>query len=89
MMGGQEEISVPTGDLPTGIVARCNYDRVADNRAKAIDLGTELYLDRLSYLQCYRRLGLIRDKRRVWGDKGRRRDGRGVGDSWSGCQSYG
>jgi hypothetical protein len=78
---GQQEVRIAASDLVAGVSRRDN-DGVADDGAEPVDLSAQLDLDRLALLQLYRRLGLIRGERGVWGDEGGRRNGRGVGDSF-------
>ena len=58
-----------------------NNDSVADNRAEAIDLGTELDLDGLAGAELGLSLFGVGDERRIGRDVGARRDGARVRDT--------
>lgn len=76
-MCSQNEICLPSGDL----VGSSDNDIVANDRAEAIDLGTELDLDNLSLLQCDSGFLCIGLEGCVRGDVGARRDGGAVSNA--------
>lgn len=80
-MGSQDQVGRATRDDLVGLVLGMGQNGVADNGAKAVDLGSELDLDGLAGLDLGRSLGLVGRQGGVGGNIGSGRDGCGMRES--------
>lgn len=78
IVGGQHQIGLAAGDGLASLLGGSGDDGVANNGTEAIDLGAELDLDGLAFLDLDTGLALIGGERGVGSDVGRRGDGGGV-----------
>jgi hypothetical protein len=82
-VSGQEQVGRTTCDVTLGLIGVLGDNRVANNRAEAVNLGSQLDLDGLAGLDLDSSLLLVRLEGRVGGYEGGGRDGGRVGKTCS------